>query len=90
VRSGQQDPYQLGAAVAGAYACSWLEAFENAVTHDQPQLAAEAARVLGTSRDWPVLHDMDARGDYPEIVWEYTDAVVAGEITEGYREGLGC
>ena len=32
---------ELGAAVAGAYACSWLEAFENASTHDQPQQAAE-------------------------------------------------
>ena len=90
VRSNDQDPYQLGAAVAGAYACAWLEAYENAVTHDQPGQAAEAARVLGTSRDWPVLIEMSERGDYPEVVWDYGDTVQAGEVPEHYREGLGC
>ena len=46
--------------------------------------------MLGTARDWPVLNDMDARGDYPEVVWEYAAAVAAGEVAEGHREGLGC
>jgi hypothetical protein len=90
VDSNQQDPYQLGAAVAGAYACAWLEAYENAVTHDQTDLAAEAATVLGTSREWPILNEMNPRGDYPEVVWEYADTVGAGRVPEGYREGLGC
>lgn len=86
----EQDPYQLGADVAGAYACAWFEAFDNAVAHDQAGLADEAARVLGTSRDWPVLVEMNERGDYPEVIWELADQVAAGEVPEGYREGLGC
>jgi len=90
VRSDQSDPYQLGAAVAGAYACAWLEAYDNAVTHEQPAQAAEAARVLGTSRDWPVLDEMNERGDYPEAIWDYSDTVQSGQVLEGYREGLGC
>ena len=85
-----EDSYQFGAEVAGAYACSWLEAFDNATTHGQADLAAEAARVLGTSRQWPVLKQMDADGDYPEVVWEYAGQVGAGKVPEGYREGLGC
>jgi hypothetical protein len=90
VSSTEQDPYQLGADVAGAYACVWFEAFDNAVAHDQAGLADEAARVLGTSRDWPVLDEMNDRGEYPEVIWELSDQVAAGEAPEGYREGLGC
>ena len=28
---------------------------------------------MGTSRQWPVLKEMDAEGDYSEVVWEYAD-----------------
>jgi hypothetical protein len=85
-----EDRYQFGVEVAGAYACAWIEAFENAVTHHQPALADEAARVLGTSRQWPILVEMDAEGDYPEVVWELGDGVAAGKVPDWYREGLGC
>ena len=44
---------------------------------------------MGTSRQWPVLQEMDADGDYPEVVWDYADQVGAGQVPEGYREGLG-
>jgi len=85
-----QDRYQFGAEVAGGYACAWLEEFENALAHGQTARATEAARVLGTSRQWPILQEMDTDGDYPEVVWDYADAVAAGQVPEGYREGLGC
>lgn len=85
-----KDAYQFGAEVAGAYACAWLEAFEDATTHGQAEQAAEAARVLGTARQWPVLQRMDEEGDYSEVVWDYADQVAAGQVPEGYREGLGC
>jgi hypothetical protein len=90
VTSSEQDPYQLGAAVAGAYACAWLEDFEQATKAGDRARAGEAARVLGTSRDWPVLNQMNDRGDYPEVVWAYAHDVASGKIPEGYREGLGC
>ncbi len=95
-----KDRYQFGAEVAGAYACAWIEAFDNASAHGQADQAAEAARVLGTSRQWPILEEMNAKGDYPEVVWDYADRVVTGEspdskspdgaVTDGYREALGC
>jgi hypothetical protein len=85
-----QDRYQFGVEVAGAYACAWLEEFENAQAHAQTDRAAEAARVLGTSRQWPILKEMDADGGYSEVVWDYADEVAAGQVPEGYREGLGC
>ncbi len=88
--STQTDPYQLGAETAGAYACAWLTEFERATRSGDAVRTGEAARVLGTSRDWPILQEMNADGDYPEVVWEYADQVGAGKVPEGYREGLGC
>ena len=37
-----------------------------------------------------MLREMDAEGDYPEVVWEYAAEVQAGRVPEGYRDGLGC
>ena len=85
-----KDYYQFGAEVAGSYACAWLEQFENAKTHDQAGLASEAARVLGTSREWPILKKMNADGGYSEVVWQLADEAVAGKVPDWYREGLGC
>ena len=85
-----QDRYQFGAEVAGVYACAWFNAYENAKSHDQAAAQAEAARVLGTSRDWPILNEMNEAGDYPEVVWDLSRDVPAGIARDGYREGLGC
>jgi hypothetical protein len=81
--STEPDPYDLGADVAGAYTCAWVEEF---ATGDR----AEAKRVLRTARQWPVLRKMKAEGDYPDVVWEIADAVVAGHVPPEYREGLDC
>ena len=85
-----KDHYQFGAEVVAQYTCAWLEDFENAKAHGQQARADEAARVLGTSRQWPILKQMNADGDYPEVVWELADQAVAGQVPDWYREGLGC
>lgn len=82
ITSTESDPYHLGADVAGGYACRWVEA---ALDGDP-----RAADVLATARDWPVLRRMDAEGDYPEVVWEIADDVVAGRRPVEFRQGLGC
>jgi hypothetical protein len=84
------DPYQLGAAVAGQYACAWIAEFADAKTSGDQARADEAARVMGTSRQWPVLQEMNAEGDYPEVVWEYADDMAGGQVPKGYDQGLGC
>ena len=85
-----KDRYQFGAEVVGAYTCAWLEAYQNAETHGQPGQAAKALQVLGTSREWPILKEMDKTGDYPEVLWQIADEAQAGELQPWYREGLGC
>ena len=49
------DRYRLGTAVTGAVTCGWLEDWVTAArTHDVTR-AQEAARSLGSARNWPVL-----------------------------------
>jgi hypothetical protein len=59
----------------------------------------QSVGALATARKWPVLVDMNAEGDYPEVLWLYADAVAtdapiqAGRqltVEESYRDSLGC
>lgn len=90
------DRYQFGARLTGMVACGWIGEWERARRSGHLAAADRAALALGTSRDWPLLHEMDAEGDYPEVVWQYAEAVAsapAGSGTaavEGYRGALGC
>ena len=88
--SDEQDPYQLGAAIVGQYACAWISEYAAAQGVGDQARVDEATRVMGTSPDWPVLQKMDPDGDYPEVVWEFSDKLAAGQVPEGYEEGLGC
>ena len=85
-----KDRYQFGVEVVGAYTCAWLEAYQDADSHDQPGRATDALRVLGTSHNWPILREMDKTGDYPEVLWQIADEAKAGKLQDWYREGLGC
>jgi hypothetical protein len=90
VSSDENDPYHLGADVAGAVACEWLADFE-AATHAGDQARARSAvEALGTSRKWPVLQEMAEQGGYSDVVWDYARQVARGQVPEGYADGLGC
>jgi hypothetical protein len=89
-RSDDQDPYQLGADIAGQYACAWIADFADAKAAGDQARADEAVRVMGTSRQWPILVEMEKTGEYSDVVWEYADGMAAGKVPEGYDEGLGC
>jgi hypothetical protein len=54
---------------------------------------------MATSRDWAILNEMDSKGDYPEVIWDYADAMqddselLMGRpmtIDESYEQSLGC
>lgn len=96
-RSLALDPYQFGARLTGLVACGWIEEWQRARAAGDAAAAARAAEALSTSRQWKVLLDMDAEGDYPEVVWEYADAIASGAPAgkggaplTGYRGALGC
>jgi hypothetical protein len=78
-----RDRYQLGAQVAGAVACGWIAEWLDARAVGDGTREQRAAEALATSRDWPVLRQMEAEGDYPAVVRQYAEAVAAGGAVEG-------
>jgi hypothetical protein len=94
-----RDHYQLGARVTGAVACAWIERWLTASGAGDAAAAREAVAAMQTSHRWPILQEMNADGDYPEVVWQYADAMagkgrVAAEkpitVSDSYRSVLGC
>lgn len=90
IESTEADPYQLGAEVAAAVVCAWIERFAQARADGDAGAAQQAQAALATSRGWPVLRAMDKEGDYPEVVWEISDEVGRGRVPDEYEQGLGC
>jgi hypothetical protein len=97
--SGVRERYQLGARVAGGVACAWIAQWVEARAAGDAAAASEAVEAMGTSRRWPILREMNAEGDYPEVLWEYADAMRGSMpfpgatpewVENGYRSGLGC
>ncbi len=91
--------YDLGARVSGAVACAWIERWAAAKARGDELAARRASTALGTSHGWPILQEMDAAGDYPEVLWQLADAVAGPGTVEGgktvavqdaYVEALGC
>ncbi|MBA2715925.1 MAG: hypothetical protein H0U51_02540 [Propionibacteriales bacterium] len=84
------DRYHFGARVTGTVACAWVERWQQSTRAGNEAEAAEAAAALQSSKDWPILLEMNDQGDYPEVLWEIADKVSAGHFPVGYKQGLGC
>ena len=96
---GFSERYNVGAAVTGAVACSWIDQWVAATASGDTQSAQEAVDAMATSRDWAILQEMTAEGAWSEVLWEYADAiagdgtVIGGRVLtveESYRPALGC
>lgn len=94
-----RERYQLGARVAGAVACAWIERWIEARNAGDDRAAAVAVSAMQGSRRWAILREMTAEGAYPRVLWEYADAmkgdgtVLGGRVLtveESYRSALGC
>lgn len=93
------DRYMIGAHVAGAAVCAWIEIWVDATAIGDQERADEAVSALNTSRSWPVLAEMNPIGDYPENLWKYADAVAKGgtialggltTVADSYESAFGC
>jgi hypothetical protein len=94
-----KDRYQLGAEVAGAVACGWIDRWVAATDAGDAAAAKQASDAMATSHHWAVLNQMNPDGDYPEVLWELADAMATNAtvpggrpmtIKESYRDSLGC
>lgn len=89
---GTNDAYQFGAKVTGRVACGWIAEWKRAKQAGDEAAQRKAADALRGSHRWKVLNDMNAEGDYPEVLWEYADETVAGSPPSAQEvdQGLGC
>lgn len=63
--------YHLGARVTSAVACGWLDQWAAAVRRGDTAEAKEASDAMATSRDWPILREMEEQGGWSQVIWEY-------------------
>ena len=94
-----RDRYHLGAEVTAAVSSAWISQWVDATNEGDADSAQQAVDAMSTARNWTVLQEMNEEGDWPEVVWEYADAmadnspVPAGRpvtVEESYRSALGC
>ncbi|GAA1128010.1 hypothetical protein [Nocardioides aquiterrae] len=85
ITSRQSDPVQLGSDVAEQVACAWIARYAEARRLDDRTGAQQAAGVLATSREWPVLRDIEADTDVPEWIWWASDEVLAGRVPQSWQ-----
>jgi hypothetical protein len=89
------DRYQLGVKVAGGVACVWLDRWTEGLARGDQGEVQQAKDALATSRDWPVLQEMNKEGDYPEGIWDFAKDRLGSSgygrnTTHNYNSTLGC
>jgi hypothetical protein len=89
------DRYQLGAQVTGAVICGWMDQWSTAIAAGNAADAEAAERAMDTARSWPILREMDAEGDFPEVAWDWTEdqsgaSGFGPNSTAAYKSSLGC
>lgn len=67
--------YQVAAKTIAAVSCGWVEQWVDAKASGDTQAEQAAVDAMATSHDWKVLNDMRSEGDFPEVIWEYADAM---------------
>jgi hypothetical protein len=91
-----KDRYQLGAEVTGAVACAWIVRWDAARKRGDDAIAAAAVVAMQRSHRWKILHEMQAGGAYPDVLWQFADAMRGDGTWYGrpllgdVRQGLGC
>ncbi|SBT45897.1 hypothetical protein [Micromonospora narathiwatensis] len=87
---GANDPYHFGAEVTGRVGCAWIAEWLRARRTGDDAALQRATEALRGSHQWRVLHQMNEKGDWPEVFWEIADGFVAGSPKATYAQGLGC
>ncbi|MBI4897594.1 MAG: hypothetical protein HY827_04415 [Actinobacteria bacterium] len=95
-----RDRYQLGAKVAGAVGCAWIQDWLDATAANDKNRAAAAIDAMSTTDRWPVIQQMNREGEYGYHLSQYAFAMANGgvipdsngklTVRETYRSALGC
>lgn len=90
-----KDSYQLGAAVTGTVACTWIDLWSDGRAGGSKKDVRAAIDAMATAGSWPILREMTREGDYPEVVEEFAVAMKKGNwygrpLEGDADEALGC
>ena len=90
-----KDRYQLGAAVTGTVACTWIKRWSDARRSGDEAGERAAIAAMQTAKDWPILAEMTKEGDYPEVLIAFVKAMPSGDwygrpLEGDVNSGLGC
>lgn len=71
--------YHVGAAVTGTVACGWIKEYDAGQKADDQGRVDRAVAAMQSSRDWKILTEMEAGGDWSDVVWSTADEMKAGD-----------
>lgn len=74
----------LGIEVTRAAGCGWIESWSAARRAGNAALEKAAVDAMATSRQWPVLHEIQSVPSWPKGIWSYADAM-AGDGRMGVQ-----
>jgi hypothetical protein len=75
-----KDRYQVGAAVTGTVACTWFADWSRARTSGDQRAVDRAVAAMATAPRWPILREMQSKGDWPYILIGYARAMPSGRL----------
>jgi hypothetical protein len=75
-----KDRYQLGAAVTGTVACMWFADWSHARANGDRRAVDKAVAAMATAPRWPILREMESKGDWPNILIGYARAMPRGRL----------
>lgn len=64
-----QEPYHFAAYVTGKVGCAWIDHYSAARARGDSASKERAVAAMRGSRRWPVLHEMQRSGDFPDEFW---------------------
>ena len=72
---GVLERYHLGAKVAGEVFCGWMGIWHEARAKGDAAMVAAASDAMATSHDWAILKEMEEHGGFPQVLWQFADAM---------------
>ncbi|MDI6102551.1 hypothetical protein QLQ12_28415 [Actinoplanes sp. NEAU-A12] len=86
---GTNERYHFGAEVTSLVGCGWITEWNRAKKAGDAAAVKKATDALLSSRNWKILKEMEAEGDWPEVFWETAEGVTKGKNV-GYEDAIGC
>jgi hypothetical protein len=90
-----KDRYQLGAAVTGTVACTWVADWARARAAGDTSTINTAVAAMSTAPRWPILREMAHEGFWSQLLIEMAKAMPSGRwhgrsLAGAFNSNLGC